>query len=271
MDLKVAKVLPGGNSTIIVESEVEPGLRAKVSNILMGADYLCAEQVGFLRSPVDPQKAEARLEMMGGELCINALRSTAALLYSKDVSKTNVRLESSGFSGILECTNEMKNNRIETSIQLSCPLNFTEKSYGTLVQLEGIAHLVRRVDRLPEKKNAEEEFRSLIEKDGDLNALPACGFMPYIEEEKNIAFMPLVYVRDTASMIFETGCGSGSIAVTLARYNENQEDSAVSILQPSGESYSVEIVDKINKTATAWLSSPVSMIFKGVVSIPFSL
>ncbi len=271
MDLKVAKVLPGGNSTIIVESEIEPGLRAKVSNILMGADYLCAEQVGFLRSPIDPQKAEARLEMMGGELCINALRSTAALLYSKDVSKTNVRLESSGFSGTLECTNETKDDRIETSIQLSCPLNFTEKPYGTLVQLEGIAHLVHKVQSMPEKKSAEEEFRSLIEKDGDLSALPACGFMPYIEDGTVVTFMPLVYVRDTDSMIFETGCGSGSIAVALTRYNSNKENNAVSILQPSGENYSIEIVDEGDNTVLARLSSAVSMIFTGTVSIPSSL
>lgn len=271
MDLKVAKVLPGGNSTIIVESDVEPELRAKVSNILMGSDYLCAEQVGFLRPPTDLQKADARLEMMGGELCINALRSTAALLYSKDKSKTNVRLESSGFSGIIQCTNKNENDRIETAIQISCPLNFKEKPYGTLVQMEGIAHLVRKVKILPEKKNAEEEFRSILKKDSDLSALPACGFMPCIEDGKNIMFMPLVYVRDTASMIFETGCGSGSIAVALARYYSNSENSVVSILQPSGQKYSVEIVGEGEKTVLARLSSPVSMIFTGIVSIPSSL
>ncbi|MCK9324787.1 MAG: hypothetical protein M0P69_04760 [Bacteroidales bacterium] len=269
MDLKVAKVLPGGNPTIIVETAVAPTERANVATVLMSNNYLCAEQVGFLVPPHNPQKADMRLEMMGDELCINALRSAAALLYSRNQSKPLIRLESSGFNGVLECFNEMRDETLVTDIRLKIPLVIDQNDDSVTVTLDGITHLVRKVEQLPSDSEAKDEFRSFMQANAQLDSIPACGFMPYVETEDHITLKPLVYVRDTESMIFETGCGSGSIAVALAKFNG--ETQCTQILQPSGELYVVNVNQTEHHAVAVHLSSHVSIIVTGVASIPSAL
>jgi hypothetical protein len=73
------KFSPSGNSTILVpDMRLSLADRVLLAGRLMRRDHLYAEQVGFL----DPQAEQPRLEMMGGELCLNACRAAAALLYA---------------------------------------------------------------------------------------------------------------------------------------------------------------------------------------------
>lgn len=52
----------------------------------MKANFLCADQVGFVEKP-HSQYATAHLQMMGGEFCDNALRALSALLFLKGYLK----------------------------------------------------------------------------------------------------------------------------------------------------------------------------------------
>lgn len=72
-----SKVLPGGNSTIILTgTDLTPDELPGIAAALMHPLHLQAEQVGalFLRG------ALPHLQMMGGEFCVNATRSAALLL-----------------------------------------------------------------------------------------------------------------------------------------------------------------------------------------------
>lgn len=97
MNLTFAKLCPGGNPTILITDPVPAGNRADVAAKLMAPLHLYAEQVGFMRSNKVPEPPEAgtndgpekagipRLEMMGGEFCVNATRAAAWLLAANDL------------------------------------------------------------------------------------------------------------------------------------------------------------------------------------------
>ncbi|MDR1124895.1 MAG: hypothetical protein LBM64_02375 [Deltaproteobacteria bacterium] len=72
--LNFLKLIPGGNPTILVTAPPLPaGERMKTALRLMHPLHLQAEQVGF----VNTEAAPPRLDMMGGEFCLNATRSLA--------------------------------------------------------------------------------------------------------------------------------------------------------------------------------------------------
>ena len=72
MDLSFQAADPAGNITLLVTTPVPPQDYPAVAARLLSIRELDAEQVGFL---VPPQGEGAlRLEMMGGEFCVNALR-----------------------------------------------------------------------------------------------------------------------------------------------------------------------------------------------------
>ncbi len=234
----------------------------------MTPNYLNAEQVGFL-VPARSANADARLEMMGGELCINALRSASALLFSRDAGKNILRLESSGFQGTLFCQNKKNGDVITTTITVECPLDFEAMEGGDLVKLDGIAHLVRCEEVLPEPAVLMSSFREIVRKNEIIASYAASGCMPYCENADSITFCPLVYVRDTDSLILETGCGSGSIAIALMRYAKQGKKKTM-VIQPSGEPYIVTVESKNDKNMRITLQSSVRVIASGVVSLSYS-
>ncbi|MCB5943064.1 hypothetical protein LJB68_16170, partial [bacterium 210820-DFI.6.52] len=63
-----------------------------VSNDILNKSNLKAEQVGFVKRPI--MDGEARLEMMGGEFCGNALRSFGMIISkNRSIEKGNVKVE----------------------------------------------------------------------------------------------------------------------------------------------------------------------------------
>lgn len=83
-----SKLIPGGNPTIILHNPgIGEGELAVVSARLMSSAHLQAEQVGALysgeaggRPAFVPEGRLPRLLMMGGEFCVNAVRSSAFCL-----------------------------------------------------------------------------------------------------------------------------------------------------------------------------------------------
>lgn len=79
--LSFAKVVPGGNPTIIL---TDPGIPAQslpgIAAALMQPLHLGAEQVGALYGVVAATSEPPHLEMMGGEFCVNATRAAALIL-----------------------------------------------------------------------------------------------------------------------------------------------------------------------------------------------
>lgn len=201
--MKIRKFLiAGGNSTALVWDCSEKD-RLKVAK-----EYLKeVEQVGF----VSEEAGLPKLVMMGNELCVNGTIALASLLSEGE------SLYTSGLSSKVK----YKNNDNRTCIELA--LSF--KREGSIILFEGIGY--KCVER------AKEMSKNIISKLAQEYKLPAFGIVVYDDNK----IRPYVYVRDTDSLVEETACGSGSIAVSIIIERKD-------IIQPTGEIISVSKKDK---------------------------
>ncbi len=258
MNLNFTKLSPGGNDTIIVQSDVLPTERASIARKLMSTSFTGGEQVGYLS--IEPRSGiDGRLDMMGGEFCVNALRSAATVL-SSDSGKTNVRLASSGTDEVFEFVCVPQKGAYYTSITLNLNPRIKSLAQGTLlVHLDGISHLLCEFapEATVEPLNVFAELRQRY--DIELRMLPAFGIIPYQTTKEGYSIYPVVYVRETNTTIPESGCGSGSIALALALDKFGQ---ALSVIQPSGSKYIVDVT-RTTESVKVTLSSEVSVLLTG--------
>ncbi len=181
--MKFKKLLiAGGNSTLLVW-DCPSCEKNKVIKRYLGE----IEQIGF----VEAKNKLPFLNMMGGELCINGTIALAKTLGDWGF------LYTSGCSKRISYSN-CKNT---TSIKLDIP--YRKKS--NIVMLSGIGYILVKNERIITKK-----FLSNLCKK---YKLPAFGAIIYI----NNTLFPYVYVQSTKSLIRETACGSGSIALNILK------------------------------------------------------
>lgn len=207
-----------GNTTLLVE-----GFRGRIDNNESSQDSLqrdranfakqilarnLAEQVGF----VDATAEIPTLEMMGRELCVNGL---LAFAWSLDTTRGSIKT-----SGLAKPA-DFNKTRTSTSVSLEIP--FTRPTED-IVLLGGIGY--RRVDRFPEMSPA--PLKSLAREYG----VPAFGYLVY----DGFIMTPYVYVQGTNSLIPETACGAGSIALKILTGESNIKQpswSNISVIGPS--------------------------------------
>ncbi|OGM32304.1 hypothetical protein A2803_04060 [Candidatus Woesebacteria bacterium RIFCSPHIGHO2_01_FULL_44_21] len=192
-------IIAGGNSTLLVRN-CSADLRGLVCKKYLGE----VEQVGF----VDEFKGLPRLIMMGNELCVNGTIAFVRSLKNK-----------SGFlytSGV-ERPVEYVNINGDTSIKLSLPFYIKDRC----VIFKGIGYLFADRDSL----DSSETLAKMAE---EYN-LPAFGIVDY----NSGRLRPIVYVKATNTIVEETSCGSGSIAMSIISRMKD-------IVQPTGEIISVE-------------------------------
>lgn len=199
---------PTGNITCLVLDEVKESERARVTDSLMDR----CEQVGYLQKP-EMSAARARLQMMGGEFCGNASMAAAAYLAREAgfKKKTEILLEVSGAEGVLPCAVAPLSDDVwEGTVDMPPVLEmmpFLLEGYNTvLVRLEGIVHLI-----LPDTPMDRPEAEALIRKAARILPDPSIGLLQWHSRTKYMK--PLVFVRKSDTLVWETGCGSGSTAI----------------------------------------------------------
>lgn len=199
---------PTGNLTCLVLDPVPEENRAAVTAALMSR----CEQVGYLQETNAP-RAKARLQMMGGEFCGNASMATAAWLAREDgaAGETVVPLEVSGIGEVLDCrVRPLPDGCWEGTVAMPPVLAVREETVqgrkAALVRLEGIVHLI--LENQPMEKAEAEAFLRCFA--GTVQE-PAAGLLLWDSERR---FMkPLVLVKESGTLVWETGCGSGTTAV----------------------------------------------------------
>lgn len=191
-------LIAGGNPTLLVWG-CPPSKKTAVARAYLGK----VEHVGF----VSQKNGCEKLEMMGGELCINATLALASQAGANNEIYTN------GLNNPIKISN--KNG--ETTVELALPY----KRIGNLVLFPGIGFMYVEKD--------DEETKKMLAKLASKYRLPAFGIAVYQSRK----LTPYVYVKDMDSLFKETACGSASIAVSLVT-GEND------IIQPTGEIISVE-------------------------------
>lgn len=203
---------PAGNITVLVTSPVEKRDYALTSRKLMARiDH--AEQVGFLREPV--MGGDVRLEMMGGEFCGNALRSAAYYYVRKNIPRqwSLVATEISGCDRVLAVSADVLNGKSQAEMVLPRSMEKIESWDGSGAMaflFDGIVHIVvvRKPQRFPD-----EPLKAYLQYASIRYNAAAVGLMqvdPFSHQ-----MLPVVYVRDTHTMVYESSCASGSCAVAL--------------------------------------------------------
>lgn len=200
MSVPIRYLDPAGNITAVVLNPVMPEQRAPLAQKILREGR--AEQVGFAVPP--KLGGECRLEMMGGEFCGNAVRSYGYLWAMEHGKSGMVSTEISGTSGPVPVNVDLTHGTAFAEMPLPLGIDWLEiggEKYP-LVLCEGICHLLA-MDIEPDTKFVE-AARS------GLNAIQqgAWGIMFC----RGQLLTPVVYVRSTDSTVWESSCGSGSVA-----------------------------------------------------------
>ena len=230
---------PSGNLTCLVLSPVAEEDRAAVTAMLMNR----CEQVGYLMPPENPACA-ARLRMMGDEFCGNASMAAAAWLASRDRSlpddTAEMLLEVSGAEAPVPCAvkRETENSwtgRVRMPDILGSEPCLLRGERLEAVHLPGMTHLIaNRLSFSPSE--AESLLRAAAERFRD----PALGLIQW-EQKKSPdddvirgEMKPLVYVRGSETMVWESACGSGTAAAAWLESRRRGKSLSLILEQPGG-------------------------------------
>ncbi|TSA45439.1 hypothetical protein D4R52_02500 [bacterium] len=225
-----ALIDPGGNATVLVLDKIKRSLQNFLAQKIMAGNQLKCEQVGFIE-PARSKRALLRLQMMGGEFCANALRATAVWL--SQINKPakvikNYSVETSGTDQLIAVTTQTDYRGYvqwaETEIPMSRELK-TEKILldlggkrvpAQMIQLDGITHIL--VPNRLFRKNL--DFRKAfvrLYKDYKIKNEAAGIIFCKKNSRGRFAIKPVVYVRKTDTIVFETSCASGTICLAIAK------------------------------------------------------
>ena len=242
--------LRGNNTTALVMSlETDASKRKHIQDAIFKQDK-SIEQVGFVHSTPDSAPA---LIMAGGEFCGNATRC-AAWYYSEQKPSDGIELT---LHIVDSLTNKLTEQKVKAGVdeslnawtcipELPNPLEQTIKKIDDelyWVDMESICHLIvlqkqSAINLIGSPVNECEVIgnaKTLLKKH-ELFDKGACGVM-FVENALNLLKIhPCVFVNSAGTEVYETSCGSGSIAVALVSgYLSGQNITDLSLLQPSGK------------------------------------
>jgi len=256
---------PGGNPTYLIAEGGIPMAQYTEINAYLLRRYPRLEQGGFILPP-QSERAVARLQMAGGEFCLNATRAFAAVLFDdfghgrcsirsaeyarllrRPDASARFLVEVSGAPDPLTVTVAKAEDGWEVAVDLPA-LQYTIRETVAsvdgssmriqLVTLPGITHLIfppggaLPADAIARRAVAESLLSGL-----GLTVQSAVGFLCWTREGVTLVLSPLVWVRALSTCIMETSCGSGSLALALTV----QKTGRVQIQQPSGSMLEIEL------------------------------
>jgi len=233
MELSICVAYPAGNTTILVETPVEPKRYGEVAKQLLALPRTHAEQVGFFAAP--KQGGAVRLEMMGGEFCGNALRAAALWQICKTgaFGKKSMAVEISGCDHPLSVVYDPVSGDLIGEMPLPQAVSEYEVrgEEARAVCFEGIVHLIV-LDHGPEWIE-EDEAKTLLRAAAAKFGKAAAGLLLYNPAEKML--YPVVYVVGTDSLYCENSCASGSAAVAaVCALAQGDGTWPLAIAQPGG-------------------------------------
>ena len=270
--LPFTKYSPCGNTTILVrESSLSPADRARVAAEIIAPGHLEAEQAGYVDTAPVP-----RLDMMGGEFCVNATRAFAALL----AEEGKLSPESGGLGGIVSVSGmperlrvrvrRLAAHRFESAVLLDLPQappleNVAPGMY--LVRVPGIAHLVLDAAAHPLPPDKDRDTAALFARFGLLGE-DAAGCIWLHREPSGLRITPFVWVRGTGTTYAETACGSGTLAASIVCRGVYGDGGELSLMQPGGEPLRVVPDGSAYPGGwAAWVGGPVKRIARGDVFV----
>lgn len=196
-----------GQTTALVTQILDQPSGVSIAQKIMQKSSV-VEQVGFLDQSTPPYPT---FTMMGEELSLIGLLAAGFKLLNGKIGQVSIL--TSGVSNPIT----VKLNRLTCSLQI--PAKLVSTMTLNRVSLGGITFLV--IDRLPKNQvllaNEQELLQQML-----FNS-PAAGIVFY----QNNQIFPVVKVKKTNTLVWESACGSGSVAFYLI-------SGCSKIKQPSG-------------------------------------
>lgn len=228
MKIKVRVADPAGNITVFV---MTPAAREKypaISRQILARKELKGEQVGFVERT---DQGRFRMEMTGGELCGNASRSFAYLLsLLSGQEQQELEVEVSGSEKPLKAVVDRTEGTSQVEMPLPKEIMVLETGTGEnypMVVFDGICHVI--VEGEPRKG---EFVENILKRAEEICPCGAWGVM-FLKGDQMI---PAVYVENTDSLVWESSCGSGSMAAAVyLSQREGDGEYFYTLYQPGGE------------------------------------
>lgn len=249
-ELEIIVANPSGNITIFVITPCDKSDYQMIANALFTQTNYQAEQVAFVLKNY-PNDVDGAIDMSGMEFCGNASRSYGLLLATyKD--KNEFKIAISGANEPIKTTADPVTGFAEVNMPLPKSVGSYPKYQGTLVDMDGIVHLV--VDISKYSPDSFESMRDYFYKE---NNPAAFGVMYY--DFKNKFMTPVVYVRDVNTVYHEGSCGSGTVALAVSLSRGTKDGKLYySIKQPAGS---------IESTVTTHNGNTTDVTIGGIVSL----
>ena len=234
---------PGGNKTALVEGlDFSKEERVRVNNIIL-EDNKDVEQVGFI------DRSKRKLEMAGGEFCMNATRCAIYEFLEKKEGKIDLCV--SGYNGKIEGgINKDKSVYAKLKIEKSKDDLIEKRGIFNLVKLDGILQVVVEEGNLNEfiLKLKENEKEAKIELKEIMKSLDskedAIGIILLERKDNLLKINPVVWVKEIDTVYYETACGSGSLATAICKSFESNINE-LSIMQPSGYIINIKLEKRV--------------------------
>ena len=245
MKLRIIMADPAGNRTAIVRTPVPADQRAQIAAKILQINDLRAEQVGFETSAL--MGGIGRLEMMGGEFCGNAARSYGYLIWKEKQEARhearheacqevqgdeagNILIEISGSPQPLSVLCDLAEGSSYAQMPMPTMIEYSPEGFPLVIS-EGITHMILE-DMEPDR----DLIRRLVDTYGQ--RWEAFGIM-FLKGER---LVPVVYVAAADSLVYESSCGSGSLAAAWYLEQKKTQDGLSSFcFQEPGGTIRVEI------------------------------
>lgn len=259
MKVKIRVADPAGNITIFVMTPLKRDQYAEAANQLLKMSEYRAEQVGFVEENRD---GSLHMQMMGGEFCGNATRSFGYLkslldpahprLVEVDVSgsDTPLNVETDLEAGTSRTTMPLPKKIVELAVsgQGSCPM----------VCFDGINHIIVKGPR-----RSDAFVQAVLKAAQDHEKYDAYGIM-FLEPsgdgmEKCYRMTPVVYVAETNSLVWESSCGSGSMACAVYLAGRKEDGTYVYVLRQPDGLIEATVIRREGKTVQCKMGGTVSI------------
>lgn len=261
------KFSPAGNITLLVPRTALPEeLRTAAAQTFVLPTHIYAEQVGYYDADA------RRLDMAGGEFCVNATRAFAALLAMQN---GNAPLDCTvSVSGMPEPVSvsvrgEGPLREVTARLSLEGLPECRRRDRGVLeVCVPGITHLLIDERAVPFSEAWKEKSAGIRSEYLPQTTSGAVGCIWWRRTENGVAIRPVVWVAGQNSTFLESACGSGTLACVcgIDELRETAMRETVEILQPSGGILGLRLQKK-NTMFFADISGTVSLVAKGTTFV----
>lgn len=276
MILDFVKMSPAENMTVFIINKLDRKDHIRIAKKLMKNSSIGCEQVGFIEESLNG--SSLRLQMMGGEFCGNASRSFAAYMVHKRYpmilkekgGSYSIPLEVSGLEKelIIKVKETPTENIYYSSVIMPLPERIEEVEFitndksinSTRVDFPGITHYI--VDN-SQIGNRPLFFQLVKDKMKEKN-YDAFGIMYYDFQRSYLE--PLVYVKDTDTLIWERSCASGTCALGVSMSHKIKGSINYEIEQPGG-TLGVHVVYENNTVSSISLDGLVEIVAEGKLYI----